>query len=404
MLKTTLDIQISFFCRSTHTYGNGVNPIVMRVTYRGERRDIFTGLKCPPEYWMPDMYLVSPKFKSGPTINRNLIDMQTNGLQAFNILKMRDEEFTLDELVDAIKGKTPPPQTIMEYVLIKEKELENKKGYDIAVTTWYKYQRGIRYFKDFMSEKKGIKNIPVSKIDDVFIMEFFTFLQKEKGNGHNSATSLMFCFNKILKPAVKHKVIKYNPFTDVVLSRKPVNREYLEAEEIALLENLEGLSYEEKTKRDIFLFAIYTGFAYGDFKLFGKEHIRQNSDGSYYINHPRAKNGVMSIIPLLPPAIRILESYSSTGDFRDFNWRITSNQKLNKGLKVLAQKAGIQKTLFIHLGRHTFATTITMSNGISMESVSKMLGHTSIKHTQLYARIVAEKVKSEMRGIEGLYR
>ena len=156
-----------------------MNPIVMRVTYRGERRDIFTGLKCPPEYWMPDMYLVSPKFKSESTINRNLIDMQTNGLQAFNILKMRDEEFTLDELVDAIKGKTPPPQTIMEYVLIKEKEPENKRAYDIAVTTWYKYQRCIRYFKDFMADNKGIKNIPVSKIDDVFVMEFFTFLQKE---------------------------------------------------------------------------------------------------------------------------------------------------------------------------------------------------------------------------------
>jgi site-specific recombinase XerD len=404
MLKTTLDIQISFFCRSTHTYENGENPIVMRIGYRGQRRDIFTGLACPPQFWLTEMYLVSPKYKPGATINKNLMAMQTNALQAFNIHKMKDEEFTLDELVDTIKGKTPPPQTIMEYVLIKEKELENKKGFDIAITTWYKYKRTIRYFIDFMTHKKSIKNIPVSKIDDVFIEQFFTYLKKEKGNGHNSATALMSCFNSILKPALKHKVIKYNPFTDVVLSRKPVIREYLENEEIELLENLEGLSDEQRMKRDIFLFATYTGLAYGDFKLFGKQHIRQNSDGSYYINHPRAKNGVVSIIPLLPPAIRILETYSTTGDFRDFTWRLTSNQKLNAGLKVLAQKAGIEKKLFMHLGRHTFATTITMSNGISMESVSKMLGHTSLKHTQIYAKIVAEKVKSEMKGIAGVYK
>ena len=395
MLKTTLDIQISFFCRKTHKYENGENPIVMRVNYRNERRDIFTGLTCPPQYWLPEMYLVNAKYKPGATINKNLIEMQTNALQAFNILKLKDDEFTLEELVDTIKGKTPPPQTILEYIVIMEKELEDKKGFDIAITTWYKFQRCIRYFKDFMAEKKSIKNIPVSKIDDVFIMAFFTYLKKEKKNCHNSATSLMSCFNTILKPALKHKVIKYNPFTEVVLSRKP---------EIELLENLDGLSDELRNKRDIFLFATYTGLAYGDFKLFGKQHIRQNSDGSYYINHPRAKNGVLSIIPLLPPAIRILESYSTTGDFRDFTWRVTSNQKLNAGLKVLAQKAGIEKKLFMHLGRHTFATTITMSNGISMESVSKMLGHTSLKHTQLYAKIVAEKVKSEMRGIEKLYK
>ena len=122
------------------------------------------------------------------------------------------------------------------------------------------------------------------------------------------------------------------------------------------------------------------------------------------MNHPREKNGVLSIVPLLPPAIRILEEYSETGDFRDFQWRIVSNKKVNKGLKVLAQMAEINKHLFMHIGRHTFATTITISNGVSMESLSKMLGHTSLKHTQIYGKIVARKVKDEMLGVAERYR
>jgi site-specific recombinase XerD len=404
MLKTTIDIQLSFFCRSTHQYKNGENPIVMRVVYREQRADIFTGLTCPPKYWVPDMYLVNPKYKLGSTINKNLTDIQINAIQAFNLLKLRDEEFTLDQLVDEIKGKKPPPQTILEYIALKEEELKNKKGVDIAITTWYKYNRTIRYFRDFMKDKRGIKNIPVSKIDSVFIEHFLTYLKKEKKNSHNSATALMGCFSNILQQALKHKVIKYNPFVDVELSRKPVNREYLEDEEIERLQQLDDLGPELRTKRDIFLFAVFTGLAYGDFPLFSKNHIRQNSDETYYLNHPREKNGVLSIVPLLPPAIRILESYSATGDFRDFQWRVVSNQKMNSGLKVLARMAKINKKLFMHIGRHTFATTITISNGVSMESLSRMLGHTTLKHTQIYGKIVARKVKDEMLGVAERYK
>ena len=404
MLKTTIDIQLSFFCRSTHQYKNGENPIVMRVVYREQRRDIFTGLTCPPQYWVPEMYLVSPKYKLGATINKNLIAIQNNALQAFNLLKLRDEEFTLDQLIDEIKGKKPPPQTILEYIALKEVDLNNQKGVDIAVTTWYKYNRTIRYFRDFMKDKKGIKNIPVSKIDDVFIEHFLTYLKKEKNNSQNSSISLLCCFKKILQQAIKHKVIKYNPFVDVSLKRTEVIREYLEDEEIVLLQNLNNLRPELQIKRDIFLFAIFTGLAYGDFNYFNRSHIRQNSDGTYYLNHPRLKNGIRSIIPLLPPAIRILESYSDTDDFRDFSWKVVSNQKMNKGLKELARLAEIDKNLFMHLGRHTFSTTITVSNGVSIESLSKMLGHTTIKHTQIYGKIVARKVKDEMVGVAERYK
>ena len=107
---------------------------------------------------------------------------------------------------------------------------------------------------------------------------------------------------------------------------------------------------------------------------------------------------------MLPPAIRILESYSDTSDFRDFSWKVVSNQKMNKGSKELARLAEIDKNLFMHLGRHTFSTTITVSNGVSIESLSKMLGHTTIKHTQIYGKIVARKVKDEMVGVAERYK
>jgi site-specific recombinase XerD len=213
----------------------------------------------------------------------------------------------------------------------------------------------------------------------------------------------MGCFNKILQPAVKHKVIKYNPFLDINLGRKPVDRDFLELAEINKIRDLQGLSPELKMKRDLFLFACYTGLPYSDLKKLSSIYIMEDNDGTKYIKHPRKKNGRLSIIPLLPAAEAILLSYSPTDDSRDFAWKVVSNQKLNDGLKVLASLAGIQKNLFVHLGRHTFATTVTLSNGVSLESVSNMLGHTSLKHTQIYAKVVAAKVKNEMRGLRELF-
>jgi len=131
--------------------------------------------------------------------------------------------------------------------------------------------------------------------------------------------------------------------------------------------------------------------------------IQQDNDGSFYIKYPRTKNNMLSIVPLLPKAEAILRKYSKTDDFRDFKWNIPCNQKLNEGLKKLGELAGIRKPMFTHLGRHTFATTFTLGNGVSLESVAKMLGHSSIKHTQGYAKVVASKVKSEMMGVRKLF-
>jgi site-specific recombinase XerD len=404
MFITALDVQFTFFCRTTHLYKNGESPIVFRVKYRGERRDIFTGLSCPPEYWFTEMGMVSIKHKPANAINRNLMDMQAKAQQKFDLLLLKNEEFSIDELIDQIRGKTLPPQTILEYIDLKEQELNESVGVRIAKPTWYKYQRTIRYFKSFLQEKRSVQNIPVSKIDDVMVEQFFNYLKKEKNNCHNSASALMGCMSGILMPAIKNKVIKYNPFIQLKVARKEVIRDYLEVDEIIRIQELADLSQAQQLHRDVFVFCIYTGLAYSDIKKLSKDDIKKDADGSYYIQHSRIKSNVLSTIPLLPPAIRILQSYSDTDDFRDFKWKIPCNQKLNLGLKVIGLKAGITKKLFMHLGRHTFATTITMSNNISMESVSKMLGHTTLKHTLIYAKIVASKVKSEMSKLKEIYQ
>jgi site-specific recombinase XerD len=207
----------------------------------------------------------------------------------------------------------------------------------------------------------------------------------------------------ILHEPVKKGVIRYNPFVSMALTQQPVKRDYLTTEEIKTLQQLDGLTDAMERNRDLFLFACFTGLAYSDIATLRSQHIIIDPDGSKHIEKYREKTGILSYVPLLPVAEKILIKYSPTGDCRDFTWRVPSNQKLNFALKEIARLAGIDKNLFMHLARHTFATTVTLSNGVPIESVGKMIGHSGMKNLMIYAKIVNSKVKKDMEGVMGVF-
>lgn len=403
-LKEGAEFSIFFHLRRTFTYDNGEHPIVMRVNYYKFRKDIFTGLSCRSDDWNPEHNQVNPYFDEAVSINEELVLIKEKAKERYYELKESKKPFTVDQLIDCIKGKEPAPQSIMEYMDIKLKELEESVAIDMQVTTFYKYRRVKRYLEEFLMSSKSLKNYPVSGIDLDFINKFNNFLRREKQNGQNSVTALMSVFRTILKMAIETGVIQKNPFDSVHFKRKQVNREFLTVEELEQLHNLTNLKPDMELARDLFLFACYTGLAYSDIKELKKGHIIIDGDGSKSIHKARYKTDIMSLIPLLPAAEKILQKYSPDGDFRNFRWKVPYNAKLNAKLKELASLAYIDKKVFMHLGRHTFATTITLSNGISLETVSKMLGHSTIKHTQAYAKITGTKVKNEMSRIMGMYQ
>ena len=392
------ELSISFLLRRAYKYDNGEVPIVVKIRYQGERKEINTGLSVLPKDWLQEDGCVKASSRTGMAINKEIVKIQNEIEERFITMRRELGDFSINELVDFLKGKSAP-QTIVEYLEIKLEEYKSRLGIDLAQTTYYKYRRTSTYFKDFLLEKKSQTNLAVSRIDKVLLEDFFKYLRKEKNNSHNSSSALMKCLSSILDDAEKADVIRHNPFKEIQLTRKPVNREYLTKDEIIAIQKLEGLSPSQDIKRDLFLFACFTGLAYADIKGFHAMNIIVEPDGSKHIERYRNKTSVMSYIPLLQVAENILLKYSPTDDCRDFQWKVPCNQKLNFSLKDIAKLAGIKRNVFMHLARHTFATTVTLSQGISIESVSKMLGHSTLKHTQIYAKIVNSKVKGEMEKL-----
>ncbi len=396
------ELNTSFLLRTSYRFANGEHPIVLRLKYRGVKKDVNTGLTVLPEYWMGGH--VMPKAKRATIINQQLHEITHHCRSVFEKLKIVYGDFSLNELVERLKGKEEAPETLWEYVTAKLNEIKHRVDVDLALTTYYKYQRTATYLKEYLDRKLSLKNIPLTRVDQAFLEGFFNHLRREKKNSNNSAVALMNCLKTILHEPVKKGVIRYNPFVSMALTQQPVKRDYLTTEEIKTLQQLDGLTDAMERNRDLFLFACFTGLAYSDIATLRSQHIIIDPDGSKHIEKYREKTGILSYVPLLPVAEKILTKYSPTGDCRDFTWRLPSNQKLNFALKEIARLAGIEKNLFMHLARHTFATTVTLSNGVPIESVGKMIGHSGMKNLMIYAKIVNSKVKKDMEGVMGVFK
>jgi len=393
------ELNISYILRTSYRFANGEHPIVLRIKYQGAKRDINIGMSILAEHWMSGSGCVLPKAKKAEVINQQLQEISFHVRTVFDKLKNMFGDFSINELIERIKGKEEPPETLMEYVNGKLEDYKTRVDIDLAITTYFKYKRTARYLEQYLLQKHSLKNIPVSRVDQSFLEGFFNFLRRNKLNSHNSSVALMNCLKTILHEPVKKGVLRYNPFISMSLTQQPVKRDYLTIEEIKAIQGLTGLTDAMERNRNIFIFACFTGLAFSDIVSLKAIHIIVEPDGSKHIEKYREKTGILSYVPLLPMAEKILLKYSPTGDCRDFVWRIPSNQKLNYALKEIARLAGLKKNLFMHLARHTFATTVTLSNGVPLESVGKMIGHSGMKNLMIYAKIVNNKVKKDMEGV-----
>jgi site-specific recombinase XerD len=372
-----LDIRFSFICRSTHLNADQKSPVVLRITFRGERRDVFTGLYCSRKYWNPKTNKLDLETREGLSFNKNLDIIARKANECFDELRFADAEFTIDELVDKVKGKEERPTLLIDYLKECNEEINKREGIEISRATYIKYRSILQHLQEFLQKQYRVRNIPLQRIDTRFLEKFFHYLRIDKSISNNTAIKYLKSLKTNLVAAIKMGAIKNDPFADLKLKLKQIPIQCLTQEEIDKLVSLKLPGKDLDRIRDIFLFSCFTGLAYIDLKQLNGTHIIQDQDGSYFIRKNRQKTGQESIVPLLPAAINILKKYSLTENIKDFKWHVSANQKTNLRLKTIGELGEFSKPLHMHLARHTFATTVTLSNGVPIETVSSMMVHAS---------------------------
>ncbi|HEY9219974.1 MAG TPA: site-specific integrase [Lutibacter sp.] len=273
---------------------------------------------------------------------------------------------------------------LLEIFKEHNKQVEKLIGKDFAAGTAERYNTDKMHVEDYIKKDYGLNDIPIKDVDHKFITGFEYYLKTVRNCSHNTSVKYITNFKKIVRIAYANDWISKDPFFNWKGRLKIVDREFLTEEEIQTMMNKELHILRLDQVKDIFIFCCFTGLAYADVKKLSENNLVIGIDGEKWINIKRTKTDTKSNIPVLPTAEAIIEKYAKHPEVTNGNrlLPVLSNQKMNAYLKEISDLCGFTKNLTFHLARHTFATTITLTNGVPIESVSKMLGHKSLKTTQ----------------------
>jgi len=331
--------------------------------------------------------------------NTHLDKIQSKVFHIYYKLLDRGEEISIENVRNYLTGKAKVrPKMILAIFREHNSKINQLIGKGFSKSTVTKYQTCYDHTVNFIRDKYGKKDLEIQKINYEFITEYEFWLKSKKSCAHNNVMKYLTNFKKIVLICVKNGWLATDPFSNYRMSRHNVNREALTELE---LERFAGKIHENESLnrvRDVFLFCCFTGLCYTDVYQLKSTHLIYGINREMWLVFNRGKTGAQCRIPLLPLPLKILKNYLQQPECQtsDRLLPVLSNQKTNLYLKQIAALCKIDKHLTFHLARHTFATTVTLTNGVPIESVSKMLGHTSMKTTQIYAKIVNKKISEDM--------
>lgn len=378
------------------------SKIFARITIDRKRTEINSNQTVHSDSWDPEKQCVVGSRDLMNRINPHLEEMRYKLKDCYHQLKMQSGFITGDSIKKIYHGESIPYSSLMSLFEYHDKTTKETLKHG----TLKNYGATEKYIRAFLQKKYRSKDIPLHYLNYEFITQFELFLrqteplQKSNTLTNNGIMKHMERLRKITTMGFKMDWLAKDPFIRYKLKFHRTEREFLIQSEIEKIAT-EELSTKLGRARDIFLFSCYTGLAYIDLANLSANNIVMGIDGELWLRTSRQKTETKVNVPLLPPAIALLEKYKNDKKLNSKNRVLPfmSNQKVNDYLKHIAQICSIDKNMTFHLARHTFATTVTLNNGIPIESVSKMLGHTKLSTTQVYVHVLDRKISDDMKQL-----
>jgi len=398
-------LSILFYAKRAKTTTDGLVPIYIRVTVDGERIELSTKRFTSPDKWSVEGNRMKGTSAEAKAINTYLDTLKAKVYEYQQQLIREDEEVNAENMRNKILGIEKRKHMLVAIFKQHNDEVKALIGKDYAPATHIRYETSLKHTVDYLQWKYKISDIDIRKIDHEFITGYEFYLKSVCKCCQNTTSKYIKNFGKIIRICLANGWIERNPFINFKSKIIEVERVFLSLEEIEIMLNKEFSMERLNQVKDIFLFSCFTGLAYADVRKLSTRNIGIGIDGERWIFINRTKTDTRSNIPILPIASAILEKYRDHLQvaIQGKLLPVLSNQKMNAYLKEIADLCGINKELTFHIARHTFATTVTLSNGVPIESVSKMLGHKNLKTTQHYAKILDLKVSNDMRILKAKF-
>lgn len=395
-------LSILFYVKRTKPNPAGQIPIYLRLTVDGVRLEFSVKRYVSPDKWNTLQNKMKGNSEESRSVNTFLDIMKARIYEIQKDLIHEGKDVKAEIIKNILLGIDDRKRMLIPIFKDHNSRMEALIGKEYAKGTLTRYKTCLSHVQEFLKWKFKTTDIDIKKIDYAFLNDFEFYLRTEKDCNNNSAVKYLKNFGKIIRICLANGWIDKDPYLNYNSKFNEVTRVFLNEEELQRIANKDFKNERLSLVRDIFLFSCYTGLAYIDTQQLTNNHINIGLDGNRWIFTKRQKTKTTSNIPLLPQTETIIEKYQNnpmclnTGKLLP----MLSNQKMNAYLKEIADLCNINKELTYHIARHTFATTVTLSNGVSIESVSKMLGHKNIKTTQHYAKILDSKVSQDMEQLK----
>lgn len=396
--------RVLFFLKKTRLLKNGEASVCMRITVNGTRVENNIRKSIDPALWSQAKETARGKSRRACDLNTYIEEARIKLYQIFCELEQQNRPVTAHLLQELFFGQEKPKEvrTLLGTMQEHNDQCRALVGTDYALITVRRYESCRRYLAELIRQRYGKEDLPLAEVNGELVRAFAFYLKTEKGCQQNTVIRYMKCLKKITNLARANDWMAKDPFLGIRFHEKEVVREFLTMDELQTIYRKEFPLERLTLVRDVFIFAAFTGLAFIDVQQLAPEHIVRDNNGNLWIRKPRQKTKNMCNIPLLDIPQEILRKYADhpTCRKRGILLPVPCNQKMNSYLKEIADICMIRKNLTTHCARHSYATSVCLANGVSLENVAKMLGHSNIKMTQHYARVLDSSILRDMMQVE----
>ncbi|OUO23063.1 recombinase [Alistipes sp. An31A] len=396
--------RVLFFLKKTRLLKNGEASVCMRITVNGTRVENNIRKSIDPALWSQAKETARGKSRRACDLNTYIEEARIKLYQIFCELEQQNRPVTAHLLQELFFGQEKPKEvrTLLGTMQEHNDQCRALVGTDYALITVRRYESCRRYLAELIRQRYGKEDLPLAEVNGELVRAFAFYLKTEKGCQQNTVIRYMKCLKKITNLARANDWMAKDPFLGIRFHEKEVVREFLTMDELQTIYRKEFPLERLTLVRDVFIFAAFTGLAFIDVQQLAPEHIVRDNNGNIWIRKPRQKTKNMCNIPLLDIPQEILRKYADHPTCRKKGvlLPVPCNQKMNSYLKEIADICMIRKNLTTHCARHSYATSVCLANGVSLENVAKMLGHSNIKMTQHYARVLDSSILRDMMQVE----
>lgn len=396
MIRNTF--RVLFYLKRNARKTDGLVPMMCRITINGEKSNFSCKLNVDEKLWDVNQGKMMGKSYVAKEINNIIEKIRLSIYKAYYDIKESDGCVTAQEVKNRFLGLEQSPQTLLSLFKQYNEDYYKQVGAIKSQRSYFKYCTVYKHLQEFIKYRYTTNDIAIKELSRSFITNFELYLRTEKRHSPNTVWSYMMPFKSVVYRAINNGLLRNNPFINYHIAREETKRGFLTNEEIKKLIDGKFKKRSYELIRDLFIFCCFSGLSWSDMYNLTPDNLQISFDGHLWLRCNRQKTGIETNIRLLDTAKRIIEKYKGVAESNKL-LPVPCYANCRHGIKAIAKMCGIKRNICWHQSRHSYATTICLSNGVPIETLSRLMGHTSIRTTQIYAKIVSQKISSDMENL-----